>query len=924
MTQPSPNTPPRTRAERPRIRTSSASSSRAPSSASSSGAAISIMGDEAQGYTTTTGRALHRRARCLPRHRPGRCARDPPRPLAPVATSRDPGGRRRLGTPGAARRRARGRARRHRSCAVSRRCSSPTSAPTSSASTGPVSPRSRCRSHPRPTCSDADAPPSASTSSTPTASRPRSPSSSAPTCSWRVTAPASPSGSVWPGRLPRPQPAGSSTGRMTGWGQDGRSPRRRVTTSATSPPPRAARHRPRRWTAPGAGQPRRATSAAARSTLVVGSSPLCSRRARAAAARSSTPPSSTARPTSPRSSSASSRPACGPTAAAPTLLDTGAPFYDVYETSDGGWLAVGPLEPTFYAELLRLLDLTGSAPDRLDPSQWPALRALFADTFRTRTRDEWAALLEGTDACVAPVLSYAEAPAHPHPRSPLQPTSAPRRRPAGTLAALLPHSPPRFGAPPPPRAPTTCRPRAWGIDDVDASSPPAPRSSHEALRRRRPTRRRPRRPRGPPRTAARGQPRDPLDRPTPVARHPRLPRGRSRAPHRRPDRGARPVRRTPRPHSSCASPEPVPSRTRTPRACCGPASSRCAVTSSRWRAAYAMPQLGRSDGPTARASPRTSRSAASTAHGGDPVDPCARRVGGAGLASGAPRARGVAPGRGARAAAALRGARRAARCAANRRGLIAAGVGDLATVSRGDGRLNHDLIPGEKGPQDACGVFGGPPPGEDVAKLTYSGSMRCSTAGRSRPASRPVTARRSIVYKDMALVITVFDETRAQLAAWPHRDRPHRATRPRRLHVGERPADARRRRPAARWPSRTTATSSTPSSSRLSWTSTSAGTRIHRRARPRQHLRHCARHDACSPPDEDRTPRAGRPRAAPQAQGRLLLRLHGRDDVVCRPRPLGRATPLALGRLERGWVVASETDALQTIGAARHPRGRAR
>ncbi|CAN7225653.1 CaiB/BaiF CoA-transferase family protein [Terrabacter sp. LjRoot27] len=150
------------------------------------------------------------------------------------------------------------------------------------------------------------------------------------------------------------------------------------------------------------------------------------------------------------------------------LLDTGAPFYDVYETSDGGWLAVGPLEPAFYAELLRLLDLTETAPDRLDPGQWPALRALLADTFRTRTRDAWVSLLEGTDACVEPVLSYAEAPGHPHlaargtyveHHGVVQPAPAPRF--SRTAAAL--------GTPPStPGADTRAALAAWGIDDVDA------------------------------------------------------------------------------------------------------------------------------------------------------------------------------------------------------------------------------------------------------------------------------------------------------------------------------------------------------------------------------------------------------------------------------------------------------------------------
>lgn len=99
------------------------------------------------------------------------------------------------------------------------------------------------------------------------------------------------------------------------------------------------------------------------------------------------------------------------------LLDGGAPFYDTYECADGRHLAVGALEPRFYDELVRLtgFPLDGDeAPDRHDPANWPALRAAWARLFRTRTRDEWAALLAGSDACAAPVLDWAEAPEHPH------------------------------------------------------------------------------------------------------------------------------------------------------------------------------------------------------------------------------------------------------------------------------------------------------------------------------------------------------------------------------------------------------------------------------------------------------------------------------------------------------------------------------
>ncbi|MEV0002853.1 CaiB/BaiF CoA-transferase family protein [Micromonospora sp. NPDC050980] len=120
------------------------------------------------------------------------------------------------------------------------------------------------------------------------------------------------------------------------------------------------------------------------------------------------------------------------------LLDGGAPFYDTYECADGRYVAVGALEPQFYAELVRHtgFPLDGDeAPDRDDPANWPALRAAWARLFRTRTRDEWAELLAGTDACVAPVLDWAEAPRHPHlaardvfvaPEGVTQPAPAPR------------------------------------------------------------------------------------------------------------------------------------------------------------------------------------------------------------------------------------------------------------------------------------------------------------------------------------------------------------------------------------------------------------------------------------------------------------------------------------------------------------------
>lgn len=97
------------------------------------------------------------------------------------------------------------------------------------------------------------------------------------------------------------------------------------------------------------------------------------------------------------------------------LLDGGAPFYATYETADGKWVAIGALEPKFFAELARRIGLDARfVAAQHDRSQWPAMREAMAAILRKRTRDEWCALLEGTDACFAPVLTMGEAPGHPH------------------------------------------------------------------------------------------------------------------------------------------------------------------------------------------------------------------------------------------------------------------------------------------------------------------------------------------------------------------------------------------------------------------------------------------------------------------------------------------------------------------------------
>ena len=101
---------------------------------------------------------------------------------------------------------------------------------------------------------------------------------------------------------------------------------------------------------------------------------------------------------------------------AANMLDSGAPWYDTYRTRDDRYLAVGAIEPQFYNALLAKLGLADeqTLPPQHDQSRWAELRARFAAVIATRTSDEWMAVFEGSDACVAPVLSFAEAPMHPH------------------------------------------------------------------------------------------------------------------------------------------------------------------------------------------------------------------------------------------------------------------------------------------------------------------------------------------------------------------------------------------------------------------------------------------------------------------------------------------------------------------------------
>jgi alpha-methylacyl-CoA racemase len=148
------------------------------------------------------------------------------------------------------------------------------------------------------------------------------------------------------------------------------------------------------------------------------------------------------------------------------FIDTGAPFYDVYETKDALYVSVGALEPKFYEELIKRTGLD-DLPPREDPSNWPAIRERLTTLFKSKTRDEWCAILEGSDACFAPVLSMAEVHEHPHNKQRetfveysgvRQPAPAPRfSRTAGAVG----------GPPPVPGQHTSRALNDWGFSEAE-------------------------------------------------------------------------------------------------------------------------------------------------------------------------------------------------------------------------------------------------------------------------------------------------------------------------------------------------------------------------------------------------------------------------------------------------------------------------
>ena len=257
-------------------------------------------------------------------------------------------------------------------------------------------------------------------------------------------------------------------GRMTGSARTGRWRPSPGTTSTTS----RSRACLARWAGRGRSRRSRSTSSAdfggGGMLLALGVVAAILEARGSGRGRSSTPRWSRAARCWPRCSTPCARRGCGRTTPGTNLLDSGAHFYEVYATSDGGHVAVGALEPQFYAALLRLLELDPDAFPQWDQPRWPEFKARFAEVFATRTRDEWAAVLEGEEACATAVLALHEAPQHPHNVArgtfvevggKLQPAPAPRfSRTPGAISR----------PPAEPGADTDAVLRDWGIDDVAA------------------------------------------------------------------------------------------------------------------------------------------------------------------------------------------------------------------------------------------------------------------------------------------------------------------------------------------------------------------------------------------------------------------------------------------------------------------------
>ncbi|MFO0988084.1 MAG: CaiB/BaiF CoA-transferase family protein [Alphaproteobacteria bacterium] len=153
------------------------------------------------------------------------------------------------------------------------------------------------------------------------------------------------------------------------------------------------------------------------------------------------------------------------------ILDGAAPFYDTYETKDGKFVAIAPIEAKFYAEFLAKLGIDpASLPKQNDAKRWPETKARFAAAIKAKSRDEWCRILEGSDACFAPVLSLAEAPKHPH--------NAARGTFIEVAGVVQPGPAPRFdrtpgavqGPPPAPGAHTAEGLADWGFSEAEIAA----------------------------------------------------------------------------------------------------------------------------------------------------------------------------------------------------------------------------------------------------------------------------------------------------------------------------------------------------------------------------------------------------------------------------------------------------------------------
>jgi alpha-methylacyl-CoA racemase len=151
------------------------------------------------------------------------------------------------------------------------------------------------------------------------------------------------------------------------------------------------------------------------------------------------------------------------------IFDSGAPFYEVYETADGGHVAVGALEPQFYAELLERIGVDPADAPQDDKRRWPEVKERFARVFRSRPAAEWAELLEGAETCATVVLPLAEAPNHPH--------NAARGTFVTVAGTVQPAPAPRFSATPVPAPQPRMRPAdlpddglaSWGVSAAELS-----------------------------------------------------------------------------------------------------------------------------------------------------------------------------------------------------------------------------------------------------------------------------------------------------------------------------------------------------------------------------------------------------------------------------------------------------------------------